>query len=82
MKKGIVALLTLLLVFVCVSSTVADTIRIKEGYKPNIRLKPSTDAKILRQAKPGEKFELLGSSGTWYRIRLGYNMFGWIAGKT
>ena len=55
-------------------------VRINEGNKPNVRSKPSTDGKIVGQAKPKQIYELLDTSGTWYKIRLEDGTEGWIAG--
>ena len=54
-------------------------VRINEGNKPNVRSKPSTDGKIVGQAKSKQTYELLDTSGTWYKIRLEDGTEGWIA---
>lgn len=78
MKK--VFSLILALFIVCTAFTaMADNVRINEGSNPNVRSKPSTDGKILGNAKSNHVYELLSTSGNWYKIRLENGTEGWIA---
>ena len=54
-------------------------VKINEGKNPNIRSEPSTEGKILGNAKSGQVYELLDTSGNWYKIRLANGKEGWIA---
>lgn len=60
-------------------STTTMQIRINSGSNPNVRSKPSTDGQVLGNAKSGQVFELLATSGSWYKIRLANGTEGWIA---
>ena len=54
-------------------------IRINKGSTPNVRSKPSTKGKIVGHANSGQVYEVLSTSGTWYKIELTDGTKGWIA---
>jgi len=43
----------------------------------NVRAGPDTKSKILLQSKTGHTFDILESSGKWYKIRLDDGTTGW-----
>ncbi len=49
----------------------------------NVREGPSTNYKVLTQAKAGDEFTIVGKNkaGTWWQIKLGDGKLGWIFGK-
>ncbi len=68
MKKTFSILLAIILV--CVSFTAfSESVRIKEGSSPNVRSSPSTDGRVIGNAKSNQVYELLATSGNWYKIK-------------
>ena len=58
-----------------VLARVSRTVNVREG--------PSTNYKVLTQAKAGDQFEVVGKNpqGTWWQIRLPGGKLGWIFGR-
>ena len=46
--------------------------------KANLRTKASTKSKIIGVFNPGEKLEILGRSGDWFRVKSASGLTGWI----
>jgi len=49
--------------------TVADQEMVVTGTAVNLRAKPSTSGKVLIKLNSGEKVTVVGSSGSWSRVK-------------
>ena len=78
MKKALIAALVFLMIC-CPFSVLAESVRINDGSYPNVRSEPSTAGSIIGNAKSNQVYDLLSTSGSWYKIRLEDGKEGWIA---
>ena len=58
--------------------TVADQEMVVTGTAENLRAKPSTSGKVLIKLNSGEKVTVVGSSGSWSRVKY-KNMEGYVS---
>jgi uncharacterized protein YgiM (DUF1202 family) len=60
--------------------TVADQEMVVTGTAVNLRAKPSTSGKVLIKLNTGEKVTVVGTSGSWSRVKY-KNYEGYISTK-
>ena len=60
------------------ASAMAMQILIKEGKKPPVRSAPSSSGEIVGYAQPDYVYEVMDTSGNWYKIVLEDGTEGWV----
>ena len=59
-----------------------DTLELKPGIKLlNVRLSPSTRAKIVSKLKAGQQINFVDAQNGWYKVQNSDGSFGWVSGQ-